>query len=374
MKKFISITLLLLIGWSIVWYICLNRKQIISSGTDAALPQVSVIQLTPSSITLTHEYIGHVEAIHSVKVLPYIAGFIDQVLVQGGEEVFPGQPLFMLKQDQYLAEVEAAEAKVMGASADLEKARLYLERIDNTVNEAISKTERDNAKTAFLSAEANLAEAKAALKLAQTNYNYTQITSSINGVLGNISVTKGEYVSPSGNELAYILQYNPIRVRFSMPEKDFLNLGAGTIFFSTGKLKLRLANNQVISTPGSVRFADNQIHTGTSSIDLFADFENKKHLLLPGAYVMVLYEENLTNAFLLDKSWISMQPDGAYIYTVQKDLIQKTPVILNGTTNGKFVITKGISDQDLIITTPIQPSMLGQKVQITKEPTQDESV
>lgn len=367
MKKFIGLLIILLIGWSMVWYLCLNRKQIILPHEDTSLPQVQTTRLHPSPITLTHEYIGHVEAIHSVQVYPYISGFIDQVLVQGGEEVFPDQTLFILKQDQYLAEVESAEAKVIGATADLEKARLYLERIDNTVSEAISKTERDNAKTAFLAAEANLAEAKASLKLAQTNYNYTQITATINGVLGNITATKGEYVSPDGNALAYILQYNPIRVRFSMPEKDFLNLGADTNFFRTGELKLRLANDQVITGKGSVRFADNQIHAGTSSIDLFADFENEKHLLLPGAYVTVLYDEHVNNAFLVDKSWISLQPEGAYLYTVKNGIVQKTPIVFSGISNDKFVVSNGLNADDLIITTPIQPSMVGQKVQIIQE-------
>ena len=375
MKKFVALLLSLLVGWSVVWYLCLNRKQMRPHTDTNELPQVQVTQVQPSTINLTHEYIGHVEAIHSVLVYPYIAGFIEQVLVQGGEEVSPGQPLFIIKQDQYLAEVEAAEAKVIGATADLEKAKLYLERIDNTVNEAISKTERDNAKTAFLTAEANLAQAKAALKLAQTNYNYTQISATINGVLGNITATKGEYVSPESNALAYILQYNPIRVRFSMPEKDFLNLGADTNFFRTGELKLRLANNQIITAKGSVRFADNQIRAGTSSIDLFADFENKKHLLLPGAYVTVLYEEHLPEAFLIEKTWITMQPDGTYIYTVQNDTVQKTPITLNGSFNGKFVVTNGLSAEDLIVITPVQPSMVGQKVRPFKEPeAQDESV
>ena len=367
MKKFMALILILLIGWSILWYLCLNRKKITQTKEISVQTQVYVTQLKASPVTLAHEYIGHVEAIHSVLIYPYISGFIEQVLVQGGEEVFPEQPLFILKQDQYLAEIEAAEAKVIGATADLEKARLYLERLDNTVSEAVSKTERDNAKTAFLTAEANLAQAKATLKLAQTNYNYTQITAPINGVLGNITATKGEYVSPSGDALAYILQYNPIRVRFSMPEKDFLNLGANMNFFRTGELKLRLANNQIITTKGSVRFADNQIRASTSSIDLFADFENQKHLLLPGAYVTVLYDEQLAQAYLLDKSWISLQPDGAYVYIVQDGKIQKKPIVIEGTSNGKAVVTQGLSNTDFIITSPVQPSEIGTTVHIIQQ-------
>ena len=372
MRKFIILLLGLIIGWSLVWYICLNREKIRPSKEKTSLPQVYVAQLNPTPVTITHEYIGHVEAIHSVLVYPYISGFIEQVLVQGGEEVNAGQPLFILKQDQYLAEIAAAEAKVMGANADLEQARLYLERIDKTGNEAISKTERDNARTSFLAAEANLAAAKAALKLAQTNYDYTQISSSINGVLGNITATKGEYVSPSNGALAYILQYNPIRVRFSMPEKDFLNLGASMNFFHEGELKLRLSNNQIINAKGSVLFADNQITPNTASINLFADFENKQHRLLPGAYVTVLYDEKIPQAFLIDKTWLVLQPDGNFVYTVKDDILHKTAVTLNGFIDNQVVITDGLSQKDFIVTSPVQASDIGHKVQIIQEPKHNE--
>ena len=363
MRRFVCLLLGLVIGWGIVWYICVNRKEVLPL-VHSETPQVEVQSIEAKDITVTHEYIGHVEAIHSVSVYPYIAGFIDQVLITGGAEVVAGETLFVLKQDQYLAEVEAAEAKVVGATADLEKARLYLERIDNTASEAISKTEKDDAKTAFLTAEANLSAARAALKAAQVNYNYTVISATINGVVGNINATKGEYVSPDGKALAYVLQYNPIRVRFSMPEKDFLNLGADVGFFETGTLNLKLSNGQIISAAGSVRFADNHIQSGTSSIDLFADFDNAQHLLLPGAYVMILYDENIPRAIMVDRHLITMQSGGNYVYVLKEDVIEKQQVELGSVVGCKVVITKGLSAGDMLITTPVASVDIGQKATI----------
>ena len=168
MRKFVLFLMSLLIGWGIVWYVCLNRKAVLPLIGDDEL-KVQILKIEPIDTTITHKYIGHIEAIHSVSIYPYISGFMDQVLVTGGAEVKAGQTLFILKQDQYLAQVEAAEAKVAGASADLEKAKLYLDRINKTASEAISRTEKDDAQTALLTAEAALREAKAALKLAEVN-------------------------------------------------------------------------------------------------------------------------------------------------------------------------------------------------------------
>ena len=370
MRKFIWILLALSISWGLIWYVCINRKKVLPL-IQSSEPEVEVTKIQPQDVTLTHEYIGHVEAIHSVSVYPYISGFIEQVLVEGGAEVSAGQSLFILRQDQYLAEVESAEAKVVGATADLEKARLYLERINNTASEAISKTERDDAQTAFLTAEANLSAAKAALKSAQINYNYTIIAATINGVVGNISATKGEYVSPDGHPLAYVLQYNPIRIRFSMPEKDFLNLGADVSFFKTGQLKLKLSNGEIITAAGSVRFADNQIQSGTSSIDLFADFENKQHLLLPGAYVTVLYDEQISDAILIERHIITMQSDGNYIYILTDGIIRKLPIKISGFIGTKALIKAELNPQDLLITTPISQNEIGKEAKIKMDSSND---
>ena len=266
-----------------------------------------------------------------------------------------------------MAEVEAAEAKVVGATADLEKARLYLERIDKTASEAISKTEKDDARTAFLTAEANLSGAKAALKAAEVNYNYTVISATINGVVGNINATKGEYVSPEGKALAYVLQYNPIRVRFSMPEKDFLNLGADVHFFETGLLRLRLSNGQVIKATGSVRFADNQIQSGTSSIDLFADFDNENHLLLPGAYVTVLYDEKLQDAILIERGLVTMLPGVNYVFVLNDGVVEKRFVELGNKKKKKVVVKKGLKTGDELIITPVSINAVGQKATILTE-------
>ena len=364
MRRFVLFLFALLIMWALIWCLCLKRDKILPVFSESVPTKVSVQEVLPTSIDITHEYIGHVEAIQSVLVRPYISGFIDEVLVSGGSTVHQDEVLFTLQQEQYLAAVEMAEAKVIAATADLEKARLYLDRIQNTASEAISKTEQDNARTNFFVAEVNLAEAKADLKIAQVNYDYTLITAPITGVVGNISVTKGEYVSPSGSALAYILQYNPIRVRFSMPEKDFLNLGSDVAFFKTGILTLRLSNGEIMQAKGSVRFADNLIQSGTSSINLYADFENTKQLLRPQAYVTVLYEEKKEDVFVIDKNDVHLQPDGTYVYLLQDGKVQKQFVKLGEIVDAKIIVVQGLNKGDLLITSPVSTMQIGEKAVI----------
>lgn len=70
-------------------------------------------------MTLDKKYIGYITPINEVAVLPYINGFLEKVTVSGGEEVKAGQPLLMIKQGEYKAQVDAAEAQILQARADL---------------------------------------------------------------------------------------------------------------------------------------------------------------------------------------------------------------------------------------------------------------
>ncbi|MBQ4472613.1 MAG: efflux RND transporter periplasmic adaptor subunit [Alphaproteobacteria bacterium] len=364
MKKFILLLVGLIAAWSAIWVLCSKQSK------HAVIPfmpnelAVSVKKIEPEQVVVTHEYIGHVIAIQAVSVLPYISGFIDQVLVSGGAKVRRGQTLFILKQDQYLAAIDVAKAQLSQANADLEKARLYFERIEQTPNGAISKTELDNARSNFLAAEAVVTSAKAQLKSAEVNYDYTIIQAPIDGIVGNITATPGEYVSPQLNPLAYILQYNPIRVVFSMPDKDFLNLGTDVNFFKTGLLKLKLPNGQVWTGKGSVKFADNKVAANTSSIDLFADFENAEHKLLPGGYVKVLYEEQIADAIVVNRQWITTHPNGDFVYVLKDNMITKVPVRLGASIQKRVLVVSGLKQGDLLIVDPITTNMVGQRATI----------
>ena len=324
-----------------------------------SIKKMPVQIITPKEITLTNSYIGTVQPIHAVSVLPYITGFIDQVLVKGGEEVKKGDTLFILKQDQYLAQKEAAAAAVAKAKADLENERLYLERIKRTSSKAISQTELDNAKTNYLSAKADLKSAEANLKLADVNYNYTTIRATIDGIVGNITATPGDYVSPQGNSLAYVLQYNPIRVAFTIPEKDFFKMQSDINFFKKGKMKLMLADQVIFEQDGNIRFSDNKVNESASSITLYADFDNPNRTLLPNAYVLVLFEQRIPNALTVDKNWVSMEENGNFVYLLENGVITKKAIELGQSIDNQFYIPNGLKAGDQVITEQVSSVEIG---------------
>ncbi len=319
---------------------------------------VSTEILRPETITLTQTYLGTVQAIDSVPMRPYLSGFIEKIWVKPGQVVSTGDLMFTLQQGTYLAEKEQASAKVAQAEAAFANASAYLNRIKNTASKAVSKTELDNATASFLSAEADVKAAKAALKTADVNYGYTEMRAPINGVLGRIYVTIGDYVSPQSNPLTTIVEYNPIRVSFSIPYVDYATLGSS--LFQGWHIGLKLANGVDYPQSGQIQFTDNEVSAQTASVRLYADFPNPDNILLPNAFVTVHMTKKV-NGMLINKGWITLTPAGDFISILKNGRIEKQPVILGPAIDNSFVVTENIPDEYVIITSQIKPSQFGRQ-------------
>ncbi len=351
-KDIIIALLLITIGGAGV-YIYLHEKSVKapSAATETAEQTVDVITVQPQPVTLEKSYIGYVTPIHYVSVLPMISGYVEQVLVTGGQDVTTGQPLFILRQDEYKAEVESAVAKVLQAEATYANAQTYYDRMVNAGKKAISQTDLDNAKTSLLSAQADVASAKAAKDIAEINLGYTVISATISGLVGDVEVSPGDYVSPDGKALITIIQYSPIRVVFAIPDKEYLTQKAqsGTRPFDAWTLKLRLADGSVFDGTGQVQFFNNEVTPQTSSVNVYADFDNPNKELLSGAYVTVLMEKKIEEAILIPQGFVHLDPSGAFVYTVQNGHITQTPVRLGQAVGTAFLIESGLKPGDQVV-------------------------
>lgn len=339
------------------------------SRESAEIPSYNAIPVNPRKVAVSDSFVGYVTPIHSVAVVPYINGFLERILVEGGQEVKAGDTLIIIRQDEYKARLDAAKAQVLQAQANFNNARLYYNRIKKAGARAVSKTELDNAKASYLSAEAALAQAKADRDLAQVNFDYTVIKAPIDGIVGNVSLTKGDYVSPGSQALLKIIQYNPIRVVFSITDKDYLaRMGADPSgLFAGNKIKLRLADGNVFAKEGTFRFTGNEIDRPTSSLSVYADFENADRKLLANAYVDVLIERDYDDGILLPQTAISMEAKGNYVFVVSRGVLEKKAVDIISNTGGSYLVKNVFAPGDYVVTDKISRFAPGQKARVRVE-------
>ncbi|MBP3545903.1 MAG: efflux RND transporter periplasmic adaptor subunit [Alphaproteobacteria bacterium] len=344
-------------GWHLYHKNILPEKE----PTEAEIDVVSVVEKT---IAVENKYIGYVTPINDVDVQPYISGFINEVLVEGGQEVRVGQKLVIIDQEQYKAALDAANASLNKATADFNYAKNYYERIKKAGLKAVSQTETDNAESSFLASQAILHQAKANVKQAEVNLGYTVINSTIDGVVGNVALTKGDYISPQ-NKLFSIVQTNPIRVVFSISDKDYLEENAKEKMFNDERIRLKLADGSIYDYEGVFKYSDNQIDRATNSIAVYVDFENPQQKLIDKAYVTVMIEKDY-KGILINKDLVTLQSENSFVYVSEGNLIKKHNVKILAESGNNYVLENNFLPTMKLVAEKINLQSDNQKVKINE--------
>ena len=343
-----------ILGFAAVAAVCavINLKTADSAVPAAQEPVFNVLPLKPENITITSSYVGYVIPIKSVDLVPNVSGYIEDVWVEGGQEVRAGDNLLLIDQREYKAALNAAKAAVTKAQADFANAKAYYERIKKAGAKAISASEQDSAKAGYLSALAAVEQAKAEEAKAQVLYDYTVLQASIDGVVGNVSLTKGNYVAPAGSPLLSIVQYNPIRVVFALSDKEYLNAVSrqnGQPLFAGELIRLKLADGSLYQKTGEFKYIDNAQEKGTGSVAVYADFANSERKLMPDAYVDVLVERMVIGGYALRQNYVSLSPEGAFVYVANNHRLRKVQLKIIGEENGFYVVNNQFAQDDYLV-------------------------
>ena len=350
------------------WYLKgrLDPPAVGMAGAGGGTPYVLIQKLETRDIAPKKTYIGHVEPIKSVDLMPQVTGYVEKVLFEEGSFVNEGDILFIIEQQRYIANVELRQAELESAEANLVKTeRDYKRQSSLSKQNYASKATLDTAESSYLQAKAAVAQAKANLDLAKINLGYTEIKAPISGRIGKALVTEGNYVSSATQRLARIVQTNPIRVAFSVTDKDMLNMRQ-TYDSQASQLQteLVLSNGTVLVNHLQSRFADNEVNTDTATIAIYAEYTNDQNLLIPGNYVDIrIGEKQPQLALLVPQAALAQDQHGNYVVTVNEEgIVEQRRVELGDVIGDKQVVLNGLSSDDKVVVQGLQKVQNGQKV------------
>ncbi|HXV28954.1 MAG TPA: efflux RND transporter periplasmic adaptor subunit, partial [Sinorhizobium sp.] len=183
---------------------------------------VSVAKAQTRRITTWESFSGRLEAIERVEVRPRVGGAILSAHFREGAAVEKGDLLVTIDPEPYAATVERAEAEVAAAEARVALAKTELERGRKLVaTSAIPQSGVDQRLSAFDEAQANVRSAKAALRSARLDLQYTEVRAPITGRVGKLEVTAGNLVSAGAASpvLTTIVSIDPIYASFNVNEE-----------------------------------------------------------------------------------------------------------------------------------------------------------
>jgi multidrug efflux system membrane fusion protein len=329
-----------------------SRGKVQAAAPAMPAPLVTVVKATAKDVPQYLDEIGRNAAFESVTVTPQVGGRIVERHFQDGENLKKGQLLFVIDPRPYKAQVDSAQATLAQAKAALDLAKIQFARDEEVIGErAISKQDYDTKKNAVDVDQAQIDAAVAALETAKLNLEYCYIHSPIDGRAGARLVDVGNVVQANTTSLLSVQRLDPIYAIFTITEGD---LPAVQRQMSNGPLKaaVRLPSDPENSARiGRVEFLDNAVQNGSGTVNLRATLSNSDRHFWPGQFVdvkLVLSTEK--NAVLIPNEAAQISQKGPFVYVVKgDDTAELRPIKLGQRQGDKVVVTDGLGANERVI-------------------------
>jgi membrane fusion protein (multidrug efflux system) len=323
-----------------------------------SIPKEVVVD-TPQTeeISVSAESTGRVEAKYSVDVIARVSGWLLKKYFKEGDFVKKGQFLFQIDPREYQLEVNNSKASVNQYSALLKNAQQELDRANSLIKEdLISHSDVDSSLAARNSNQALLDAARQKYELALVNLGYTKIISPIDGRIGKVKITEGNYVTVSSGPLVNISSTDPVFVSFSLRSSDFVKLLKASDKFKDVEVKIQMNEGQWYQYTGKVDFVDNQIDQNSGSVQMRAVFENPKGWLVPGDYMKVsLVAPKKVSFITIPQSCTKGDAmSGYYVWTVKDNKAVRQDIKVSDTINNNWIVTDGLNSDDTVVVAGIQ--------------------
>src|SRR6202166_2368837 len=329
-----------------------NRGNVQAAPPAMPAPLVTVVKATEQDVPKYLDEIGRNAAFESVTVTPQVDGRIVERHFQDGENLKKGQLLFVIDPRPYKAQFDSAQASLAQAKAALDFAKIQFARDEEVIGtRAISKQDYDTKKNTVDVDQAQVEAAAAALETARLNLEYCYIHSPIDGRAGARLVDVGNVVQPNATSLLSIQRLDPIYANFTVTESDLPEVQRQ---MSRGMLKaaVRLpSDSESAAKSGRVEFLDNSVQDGSRRVNCGATINNSDRHFWPGQFVDVNLVLNTEKAAMLIPSQATqISQKGPFVYVVKSDdTADLRPVKLGQRQGDDVVVTEGVAANERVV-------------------------
>ena len=320
------------------------------SGPPA--PLVTVVQASAQDVPRYLDEIGKNTAYESVTATPQVGGRIIERHFQDGQNLTKGQLLFVIDPRPFKAQLDSAQATLAQTKAALDLAKIQFSRDQEIIGtRAISKQDYDTKKNTVDVDQAQVAAAEAALETAKLNLEYCYIHSPIDGRAGARLVDAGNVVQANTTPLLSIQRVDPIYATFTITERDLPEVQKQMAHGGL-KAQVRLPSDpEGTARTGRIEFLDNTVQNGSGTVNLRATISNPDRHFWPGQFVdvkLVLATEKA--AVLIPNQATQISQQGSFVYVVKPDdTAELRPVKLGQRQGDSVVVMEGVAANERVV-------------------------
>ena len=188
-------------------------------------PRVVTETATPSEIIAVVPLDGTVSSLHTAALSVQIAGLVEAVLVETGDRVTAGTPLFELDDELERLSVSSLEAERREAVAARQEAARRLDEARSVgAGRNIPETEVQARASTVRQAEARVARLTANLDSGRARLERHRLVAPFDGVVTERHAERGEWVAP-GEALVNLVDREALRLDYPVPQRYYPLLG-----------------------------------------------------------------------------------------------------------------------------------------------------
>ncbi|WPB81869.1 efflux RND transporter periplasmic adaptor subunit [Archangium violaceum] len=326
--------------------------------------EIEVVQLTPSEVRDTSEYLGSLLSRQSVNVLPQVAGYVRRIHVRPGQKVEAGAPLIDVDARVETAALETARAQRTSSEVNLEQSRRTRARIESLYKEGLaSAQELEQARAQVDALEANTRAAAATEAQREVQLQFNTVRAPFAGTVGDVLVRVGDFVSAT-TPLTSVAQADVLEVSVAVPSERARSLRPETpleVLDSQGKV--------LISSP--IFFVAPQADPRTQLVEVKAAFRNTVGLR-PSELVRARLVYSTRQALQLPALAVVRQSGQPFALVVAEKegqmVVERRPVTLGTLGEMAYVVEGGLKEGEQVAVTSLQALRHGAPVKVKPPP------
>lgn len=312
---------------------------------------VNAETLKTEKIDNAETYQGVLISRQSVLIQPQVSGQISGINVKAGDKVQKGQVLIVIDPRKQEATLNSYQVKHSSLVTAYETAKVQYERyFDLYEKKTVSKQDLENYEKEYKKAKSALEENTAQIKEQSVQLGYHKITAPFSGVVGDIPVKIGEYVSPE-TKLLSVTQNEILELNAGLPANKVFDIKHGL------PVQILDFDNNVIAE-SQLMFISPRVESGTQTILVKANFKNSSGVLKADQSVKIRVIYNEYDGILIPTTATTFVAGQDFAFIIQdKDgqkVVKQIPITLGELYNGKHIVKSGLKAGDCIVSKGIQ--------------------
>ncbi|KAF0159037.1 MAG: HlyD family secretion protein [Syntrophaceae bacterium] len=322
------------------------------------------VRVWPAEVKKVQPYLettGTLKADEEVMVSSEVDGLIKKITVDVGTAVGSGMLLAEINETDYQLDWKRSEAALKQAQASLANAKAEYKRKDALYQEElITKQQFDDISTRVALAEAELERAKATLAISRERFVRTKIYSPLVGSVKEKKVSVGDYVR-NGTPLLQLIKINPLKLNFTVSEKDVAGLRIGqevsfTVDAFPGK-----------QFKGKVSLLYPNVEERTRTLQAEAMVPNANHMLKPGYFARIqIFTQAARDTVVVPITALLYDGPVIRVFVVNGNKAQER-IIKTGNKYGEYMeIPEGLKEKEQVVVVGQNNLSEGVKVNVAR--------